>query len=275
MKKLFVVADWVRDPLYFPQFYTSVEGRLKNPTPRPTIIPVAVSPNAFEASYITRQIVETEKRYGRPEETLILIEADSHNHVTDRQDTAASAPFYIVRLASGMHVMGTNRGSTFSLLKDHIAEVFTYEGIDSAVAFGARDEYSRMCAYLMEYMEDELEFDEVHTNLIPEVSGHRIGHVDTFGNLFTTLTVESIKGVAEHKEEVVVAIGSHRLHATYLPHPFQAHPGTLVLSPSASGAPGNAYLQLTVWNRNQHDSTHTAAALFHHPLPGEEIIVGT
>lgn len=274
MKKLFVVADWVRDPLYFPQFYTAVEGRLKNPTPRPTIVPVGISPNAFEASYIARQIIETEKRYGRPEETLILLEADPHNHVSDRQDTAASAVFYVIRLACGMYVMGTNRGHTFSLLKDQIADVFTFEGIDAAVPFGARDEYSRMCAYLMEYMEDELEFDEVHTNLIPEVTGHRVGHVDSFGNIFTTLTVEDMKGHAEYKQEVMVAIDSHRLHATYLPHPFQAHPGTLVICPSSSGAAGNPYLELTVWNRNQQDSSHAAAALFHHPLPGEEVYIG-
>ena len=274
MKKLFVVADWVRDPLSFSQFYTVVEGRLRNPSPRPTIVPAAIGPNPFQASYVARQIVETEKRYGRPEETILLLEADSHNHVADRQETAASAVFYIVRLACGMYVLGTNRGHTFSLLKDQIAEVFTFEGIDAAVSFGARDEYSRMCAYLMEYLEDELEFDEVHSHLIPQVSGHRVGHIDPFGNIFTTLTVETIKGLAEHKQEVVVAIGPHKLHATYLPHPYQTHPGTLVLSPSSAGAPGNAYLQLTVWNRNQHDATHTAAALFHHPLPGEEIIIG-
>lgn len=274
MKKLFVVSDWAGDALAFPQFYTSVEGRLKNDTPRPTILPVATSPSTIHASYLARQLVETEKRYGRPEETVVLIEASSHSHVQTAQETAASAPFYIVRLACGIYVMGTNSGYTFTLLKDQIADVFTFESIDMTVAFGARDEYSRMCAYLLEYMEDELEFDEVHTYMIPELVAHHVGHVDVFGNIQTTVTVEDLKGKVEHGQFVEIMIDDHLLHVQYAPHRYAVNPGTPVISPSSTGSPDNPYLELGVWNVRLQNESESACALFHHPLPGANVVVG-
>jgi hypothetical protein len=273
MKKLFVVTDWANDPLMFPQFYTAVEGRVKDPSTRPTIIPVGVSSSPLQASYIARQIIQIENKYGRPDETLILMESASHSHVNAPSETGASAPFYILRLESGMHVMGTNAGFTFSLLKDLLGEVLTYQGIDAKVPFGARDEYARMCAYLMDYMEDELEFDEVHTNVIPELDAPYIGHVDAFGNIQTTIVAEDLKGRAEYKQSIGVKIKGRQHDALFLPNRYASNKGALVLSPSAVGHPDNPYLELSVWSDNPSDLTKSACAQYNHPHPGDKIEV--
>ncbi len=125
----------------------------------------------------------------------------------------------------------------------------------------------------MDYMEDELEFDEIHSNVIPALDGHRVAHVDAFGNVQTTLRVEDLKGVAQHKQQVSLQIGGKKFEATYLPHRYMSDRDTLVISPSSTGHPDNPYLELSVWVDNPTDQNKSACARLHHPRPEDRIEV--
>lgn len=273
MKKLIVVADWASDPLYFTQFQTAIEGHVKDLSAPLLMRRVPVTPSTIHASYIVRQLIETESRMGRPEETVIYVQTDARSESADVRESPKGAPLYINRLSNGIFVVGTNAGYTFSLIKDQIAEVFTYGMQSNATQFSARDVYARTCAYLMDYMEDELEFDEAHSSTMLELPNHRVGHVDVFGNIQTTITVEDVRGHVELHQQTEVNVNGHVLHATYLPHRYAHAPGSLVLAASSTGDTDNPFMELSVWNQNLRDGAHSAAALFHHPIPGDHVVL--
>jgi len=272
MKKLIVLADWAEDSMTRQEVRTAVEGNLKNPSSStPNISFVSATPSTIHTAYLLRQLVETEARYGRPSETVIFQNTDPRLAASYKLTDARGADFLVIRLTNGMYLCGPNAGYDFSFIKDMIHEVFTYEGFDRGGQFRSRDLYSRMCAHLMDAMEDELEFEQCRTTIIPEVSGHFIGHIDNYGNIKTTFTLEDIKGVCELGEYVDVIIGESSARAMYAKHLFGACLGELAIYPGSSGHKDNPYMEISAWSHFDSAGVKTGAHHFRDPRPGAQV----
>ena len=112
----------------------------------------------------------------------------------------------IMRLKSGIYLLGPNSGYDFSMIKSRIEELYVYRGLNEKGQFHSRDLFSRISAHLMDYLEDELELEEISTNIIPELDEFYIGHIDNFGNIKTTIVEEDFKGKYEYGEVVGLKI---------------------------------------------------------------------
>ena len=260
MKKLIILADWAHDTLTVQEMRSAVEGFVKDPAGI-NITAVASTPSTIHTAFLKDQIIRTEEQYGRPLETVIFQNTNPKIQTKEGVEESHGADFIIARLKSGIYVCGPNAGYNFSLIRNKIDELYHYEGLDKgSELFRARDLYSRVCAHLMDAMEDELDLEETHLNIIPELRGFYVGHVDNFGNIKTTLTVEDLKGKVEHGEDLEVTINKVRKRVTYVNTMFDGDVGKLVMYAGSSGQKDNPYIEIT-----------TGQHAFNNAQPGMEI----
>jgi S-adenosylmethionine hydrolase len=273
MKKLIVVADWAGDSLTCQEVRTAVEGFAKNPS-AVNISFVAATPSTIHTSYLINQLVETEERYGRPLETVIFQNTDPRIQTTESVAESKGAEFIIVRLATGMYLCGPNAGYDFSLIKGRATDVFHYKDLDKGSQFRSRDLYSRVSAHLMDAMQDELELDEVGVDVIPDLRGYFVGHIDNYGNIKTTIRTEDLKGKHELGETFSVTINNVKKEVKYVNNLFGGTPGELVIYPGSSGKKENPFLEISVWRHFTEEDKTTGLHAFNNPHPGSEITLG-
>ncbi len=239
MKKLIAIADWAQDSLTCQEFRSAVEGFLKNPI-GVNINFVSSSPSTIHSGFLCLQVVETEERFGRPLETVIFLNVDPRFN-------GKGALFVVIKLKSGIYLVGPNAGYNFSFIKEKIDEFFLYQGFDKGSQFRSRDFYSRICAHLMDEMGDDLELDEISTNQIPNFQGYYIGHIDNFGNIKTTINLSEFKGKYEYGEVVKLKINNIEKKARFVEGLFSGEVGELVIYPGSSGSKENPYLEISIW----------------------------
>lgn len=274
MKKLIVIADWASDTVNCQEVRTAVEGFLKDVSITPNISFVSSTPSTIHTSFIMKQIIDIEERYGRPLETVIFQNTDPRIQTKESVEQAKGAEFIVVRLKSGMYICGPNAGYDFSMIKDNIDEVYHYEGLEKGTQFRSRDLYSRICAHLMDYMEDELDFNEVSSNIIPEVEGYYVVHLDSYGNIKTNIRSSTFKGKYEIGEEVTVTINNVQKKIKFVSNLFGGTPGELVIYPGSSGSREDPFLEVSVWRHFTEENPTTGIHAFNHPRPGAEVKIG-
>ncbi len=270
MKKLIVVSDWASDSLTCQEVRSAVEGYLKDHNGG-IITFIHSVPNTIHTAFLVSQVVEAEERYGKPLETVIFQNTDPRLHSDSALKNAEGAKPLIIRLKSGAYLTGPNAGYDFSLIKDRIEEVFEYKGLNTQGQFHSRDLYARISAHLMDYMQDELELEEVRSDIIPELRGYYIAHIDNYGNIKTTITHEEFKGKYEYGDEVMIKVNGVKKKAKYVSNLFGSKPGDLVIYPGSSGRQDNPYLEISVWRHFTEKNPTTGLHEFNSPRPGTEI----
>jgi S-adenosylmethionine hydrolase len=270
MKKLIVVADLAFDALSRAEIKIAVEGFLKD-SKVSDIDFVGSTPSTIHTGFLVNQLVEDVERYGRPLETVIFQNTDPRLHSTQSIEKAEGAKPVIIRLKSGIYLLGPNSGYDFSMIKNRIDELFIYKGLNEKGQFHSRDLFSRLSAHLMDYMEDELELEEINTNIIPELDQFYIGHMDNFGNIKTTMVEEDFKGKYEYGEIVTIKINQIVKKAKYVSNLFGDVPGELVIYPGSSGKKDNRFLEISIWRHFTEDKPTTGINEFNFPKIGSLI----
>src|SRR3989338_11593285 len=112
MKKLIVVADWASDSLNCAEIKIAVEGYLKNGSTS-NIIFVSSTPSTIQTSFLVNQLVLDTERFGQPLETVIFQNTDPRLHTNNSTMKAEGAKPIIIRLQSGIYLLGPNAGYDF------------------------------------------------------------------------------------------------------------------------------------------------------------------
>ncbi len=272
MKKLITVADWVNDSLTCQEFTSALEGYLKDASIY-NLRFISSTPSTIHTGYLIAQIVETEERLGRPQDTVVFQNTDPRLQGSESLDEAKGAEFLIVKLDSGVLICGPNAGNNYSAIKHKIAAAFHYPGLDKGTQFRSRDLYPRVCAHLMDEMEDDLDLEEIHSNEIPELRGWYVGHIDNYGNIKTNIPLGEIKGTYEYGDLVKITIAGMEKKAHFVPNLFGGISGELVIYPGSSGVVNNPFLEISVWRHFTEKDSSTGAQVFQNPKPGTEILL--
>ncbi len=274
MKKLIVVADWAQDTLSQQEFRSSVGGFVSDHR-RANIAFVPSSPSTVHTGFLVNQIALTEERFGHPLETVIFQNTDPRLQSPGELHKAQGAGFYIARLATGLHVCGPNAGYDFSFVCDRIHVLFEYRGLEKGSQFRSRDLFARVCAHLMDAMEDEMDLLERQQLMIPRIDRYVVGHIDNFGNIKTTVPMSALKGRYELHDMVDVRINHKYGRAKYVDNLFGEQRGVLTIYPGSSGDAHDPYLEIGVRQSFAHNEhVQTALDVFHHPQPGMEVVIG-
>ena len=272
MKKLIVVTDWADDTLTCQEVRTAVEG-FSNEPQKVRISFVSSTPSTIHTSFLLRQIVEIEERYGRPLETVIFQNTDPRLHSKTSIQESRGADLVIIRLKSGIHLMGPNAGYDYSMLLDKVDVVFTYPGMNKGSQFRSRDLYSRVAAHLMEAMQDDMELEEAHISIIPGLQGDYVGHVDNYGNIKTTIHETVFKEKYSYGDEMDITINGVKKKVLYVDNFFGGNRGDLVIFPGSSGDKRDPYLEISVWRHFDEEDQSTGSAIFDNAKPGMKVMV--
>ncbi|CAN5187930.1 hypothetical protein BH09PAT2_BH09PAT2_08970 [soil metagenome] len=256
MKKLIVIADWVDDSLRCQELRTIVEGYVNNPS-HPTISFMASSHSSIHAGFLANQIALIEERFGRPLETVILLDIPSDN-----------TELFIARLKTGLYIVGPNSGNVFSFIKSSAEEIFHYQDIEKENRFRKRDIYYRVVAHLLESLQDDLDLDEIHTNLIPELDFFVIGHIDNYGNIKTSIPEAILQEKHHYGDILEVSINGISKSVKYSSSLSENEDGDIVMYPGSAGALQDYYMDIAVYTDFTSVSSTTAVREFDRPSPG-------
>lgn len=271
MKKLIVVADWVTDSLTCQEIRSTLEGFLDNPS-HPNFSFVSSSPSTIHTAYLISQITETEEQYGRPLDTIIFQGSDS---VADNPEGLEKiwGELAIVRLKSGLHIIGSNSGFVYSLVKPKIEAVFNYPGLPETGSFRARDVFSRIVAHLLESKQDNLQLEAMHTSKIPQLQDYFVGHIDSFGNIITTAPESVAKQKYKYGDMVTITLNGVTKKAQYVKSLFDAYADTLILYPGTTGSRDDPFLEISAYTDLSQGTLNTGVNQFKHPTPGTKIVI--
>ena len=272
MKKLIIVADWASDSLACQEVRSATEGYLKDHNGG-IITFIHSTPSTIHTSFLVAQVVAVEERFGKPLETVIFQNTDPRLHTDHALKNAEGAKPLIIRLKSGIYLTGPGAGYNFSLIKDRIDEVYEYAGLNIEGQFHSRDLYSRIAAHLMDEMEDEMELEEISSNIIPEIDSFYIAHIDNFGNIKTLIPQSYLKGKFEYGEMVGIKLNNLNKKAKYVANLFASEPGELVIYPGSSGKKDDRYLEISIWRHFTEEAPTTGLHIFNFPKPGMKIEV--
>lgn len=261
MKKLIVIADWVEDSLRCQELRIIVEGYLNNPA-HPSISFVGSSHSSIHAGFLADQLAAVEERFGRPLETVIFVDLPSQ-----------TSELFIARLKTGLHVVGSNKGNVFSLVKNNIDAVFHYPGLGKDATFRKRDSFYRIIAHLLESKQDDLELEEVHNGLIPELQDYVIGHVDSYGNIKTSIPESSVKETYDYDDLISITINGITKKAKYKASLSESEKNELVLYPGSSGPLKDYYMDIAIYSDFEGDPEATAIAEFNMPETGMSVSI--
>ncbi|MBI2051964.1 SAM-dependent chlorinase/fluorinase [Candidatus Roizmanbacteria bacterium] len=271
MKKLIIVSDWASDSLTREEVRLTVLGFLKDPSSLASISFVSATVSTIHTSFLTAQVVEREQEFGRPQESVIFQNTDPRFESPQGSHNSQGAEFLIAKLHSGIFVCGPNAGNNFSFVKEKIQVLFLYKKSDEKTQFRSRDLYARICAHLMDGLEDELDLEEVSVDKIPDIDGYYIGHIDNYGNIKTTLTPEDFKGKYEFGEMVRIRINRVEKQAKFVTGLFGGTLGELVIYPGSSGPRDNPYLEISIWRHFTEENPTTGKHEFNNPRPGTKV----
>lgn len=273
MKKLIVVADWARDSLTNAEVGLAVEGFLKKEE-KPDFYFITSTPSTIHTAFLVNQVITTEERYGNPLETVIFQNTDPRLFSKEKLEKAKGADPLIIKLKSGIYLTGPNAGYDFSFVKSRIEALFVYKGVNEEGQFHSRDLYSRISAHLMEGLEDEMEMEQVSSNIIPEIDRCYVAHIDNFGNIKTTIKKDILKGKYEYGDFVKIKIGKIENEAKFVDNLFGGVLGELVIYPGSSGAVDNPFLEISAWQHFDEIKPKTGKDFFSNLRPGMEIELG-
>lgn len=272
MKKLIVIADWVKDSLSCQEFKSAFEGNLTT-NEKSDIFFVSSTPSTIHTAFLLFQIVETEERLGRPLNTVIFINTDPRLQSNKLIEKGREAKFVIAKLKSGIFVCGPNAGYSYSMIKSKIEEFFTYEIFNEKTQFRSRDLYSRICAHLVEEKEDELDLEEYFLSEIPSLDGFYVCHIDNFGNIKTNIKESDLKGKFEIGDLVEIEINKVRKKAKYTQGLFEGNPNELIIYPGSSGVINDKFLEISIWRYFTEKNYITGSEEFKNPKVGEKILI--
>ena len=129
MKKLIVIADWAGDSLTRAEIKIAVEGFLKD-SKGANLSFISSSPSTIHTSFLISQLVSDVERYGHPLETVIFQNTDPRLKVYEPTRNAEGASPVVIKLKSGIYLLGPNCEYDFSLIKDKIDVIFEYKGLN-------------------------------------------------------------------------------------------------------------------------------------------------
>lgn len=269
MKKLVIIADWANgSSLENQEVRSAVEGYLRDSF-GVNINYVFSTPSTVHTGFLLDQVVRTEERYGRPLETVIFQNTDPRLFDEENIANAVGATPLIIKLKSGLYLVGPNAGYDFSFIKPKIDLVYEYTGINIHGQFHSRDLYARIAAHLMDALEDDMDLEEVSTNLIPPLENYYVGHIDIYGNIKTSVTHEYLKGKYEYGDEVKVKINDVEKKVKYVSNLFGGKVGELVIYPGSSGQYDNPYMEITAWQHFTKKNSITGQSAFNTAQPGD------
>ena len=223
-----IIADYGQGDLAFAEVVQRIKRYL--PDAEPVLTPVPPF-STLAAGFCVAQLGLNEAPTG----TLIY-----HNVAPREDDEAvregnAGERLAFARLPTGVRVIGVNAGWAFSFVRDAAEQLRWAAVAAEGSQFRSRDLFPQAAAAIAVGQPDALA-EAVPRADVPDVPPNRLGYVDGYGNLKTTIAHAA--SPARSGSRVRVRIGDIEREATTSDGSFAVEPGQLAFAPGSSGWTG-------------------------------------
>jgi hypothetical protein len=166
-----------------------------------------------------------------PVENSLIYSNTAPREVEDTADNNGRE-FVYAKLENGNQVFTVNSGHCLSFVRDSIEELREVDVRTNGSQFRSRDYFPAATAEVVENSEEKLD-KEIETGKIPETPGSRVGFVDGYGNIKTTIRASEVN--LEEGSELEVEINDITVTAFYEENTFEVPEGELSFAPGSSG----------------------------------------
>ncbi|AKM79113.1 MAG: hypothetical protein UX85_C0003G0090 [Candidatus Beckwithbacteria bacterium GW2011_GWB1_47_15] len=158
--------------------------------------------------------------------------------------------FVYLKLENGVEICAVNAGYCLSFIKSHIKKLQLVNVKHSGSQFRSRDFWPQAAVGILSGKKLKYLGPPISKTTIPEVPPNRLMHIDSYGNLKTTVRSSKVKFKPGEKLRITI---NHLTHTAYYANGnFAVKAGDLAFAPGSSGGPdpfievflrsGNAYL---------------------------------
>jgi len=221
-----LVADYGTGDLAFAE----VTQRFKHLLPEAEIYTISTPPfSTLNTGFIIAQLA-----LYNPSQNLFIF-----SNTAPRLDDAKKRPnnegekFKYAKLDNGVEICAVDAGHCFSFVKNHIKEFKEILVQNKGSQFRSRDFYPQATASIIKGEKENILGKSLPTNHIANIPTNKIMHVDSYGNIKTTIRYSTIKLKGGSKIRVVI----NHINQTgfYTNGNFEVKSGDLAFAPGSSG----------------------------------------
>lgn len=141
-------------------------------------------------------------------------------------------PLVYAELESGAKIVATSSGFSLSFVRSEIEELRNLNVSTNGSQFRSRDIFPEAVEDVF-HGDEELLGEELSKDRIPETPDSRVGYIDGFGNIKTTVRKSEID--TELGDSVTVELGDRKVNAVRKNGIFGVKEGETVFAPGSSG----------------------------------------
>lgn len=233
MRLVHVIADYAEGDLAFAEMIQALACHLPEDS-RWHTTPVE-SFNTLATGFIIGQLGLQQAEL-RPEAMLIYANCAPRQDVREeRQDNAGEGLLY-GRLSNGVPLLVVNSGWSLAFVREHLQELWTLSIGDSGSQFRSRDIFPPVVGRVLRGDLSMLREQLDPLQQVPEIPTCRVGYIDSFGNLKTTIRDgDELLARVQPGERLDVRINGVRRAVTVVSGSFGVREGDMAFAPGSSG----------------------------------------
>jgi len=228
------VADYGTGDLAFAE----VSQRLKHLLPEVEVLTTSTPPfSTLNTGFIIAQLA-----IYNPSDNLFIFSntAPRKDDAQKRQNNQGEI-FKYALLDNDVEVCAVDAGYCFSFIKSHIKDFREIKVANQGSQFRSRDFYPQAIASIISGQKDKYLGNNFPLDNIPDIPENRLMHIDTYGNLKTTIRQSQIKLKSGQKIRIIINQQTHT--GIYANASFAVKSGDLAFAPGSSGG-DNPFMEI-------------------------------
>lgn len=233
MRLVHVIADYAAGDLAFAEMIQALACHLPEDVHWHTT-PVE-SFNTLATGFIVGQL-GLQQADLRPGQMLIYANCAPRQDVREEREDNAGEGLLYARLVNGVPLLVVNSGWSLSFVRGEIEELWSLDIGDSGSQFRSRDIFPPVVGRVLRGDLSMLKEKLDPSAQIPDIPGRRVGYVDSFGNLKTTIRDgDELLARVKPGERLDVRINGVRRAVTVVSGSFGVREGDMAFAPGSSG----------------------------------------
>ncbi len=221
-----IVADYGTGDLAFAE----VSQRLKHLLPEAEVLTTSTPPfSTLNTGFIIAQLA-----LYNPSDNLFIYSntAPRKDDPQKRQNNQGEA-FKYARLNNDVEICAVDAGYCFSFIKSHIKDFKEIKVANQGSQFRSRDFYPQIVAAIISGNKHKCLGKTLPLDNIPDIPANQLMHIDSYGNLKTTIRQSEIKLKSGQKIRIII---NHQTRTgIYANANFAVKSGDLAFAPGSSG----------------------------------------
>ncbi len=237
---LHIVADYGTGDLAFAE----VIQRFKHLLPQAEIFPISTPPfSTLNTGFIISQLA----LYNPCHRLFIYANTAPRKDDTQQRNDNEGEQLKYTLLDNGVEICGVDAGFCFSFVKSNIKDFHLVKVQNKGSQFRSRDFYPQAAVGIINGQHQQYLGKKLPTKNIPDIPENRIMHIDSYGNIKTTIRRSSVQ--LKPGQKIRVVINHIAQTGIYANGNFSVKSGDFAFAPGSSGG-NNAFMEIFLRSGN-------------------------